>query len=205
MKKLLITIVCVMLGAAAVAQTEHLKFKGVPIDGTLEEYTAAIKQKGAKDLNNSNFQHFSHSSINLDMMEDKNIKIFVLDFAGYPNCNVVVRRLDNRNLIYKIEVFFQSKCPIGCMKDIYANLKNMLTQKYGKPKSSNEVIGTNLGDDYFTYEGFINGTNIYNSLFETNAGSIFIEIINERGVTVKATYTDYKNSKVVNKDILDDL
>ena len=81
----------------------------------------------------------------------------------------------------------------------------MLTQKYGNPKSSNEVIDTSLRNDYFIYDGFMNGTNIYNSLFETNSGSIFIEIINERGVTVKATYTDYKNSKVVNKDILDDL
>ena len=36
------------------AQSEHLKFKGVPIDGTLKEFTSKLEQKGFITLSREN-------------------------------------------------------------------------------------------------------------------------------------------------------
>lgn len=50
MKKIFLVIVSIMLTMTAFAQnkqeSEHLSFKGVPIDGTLKAYTEAMKSAG---------------------------------------------------------------------------------------------------------------------------------------------------------------
>ena len=42
MKKILVALMLVV-AMVANAQTEHLKFKGVPIDGTLSQYTQKMR------------------------------------------------------------------------------------------------------------------------------------------------------------------
>ena len=46
-KKVLLSLAFVVVALTAFAQTEseHLKFKGVPIDGTLREYVSKILEK----------------------------------------------------------------------------------------------------------------------------------------------------------------
>lgn len=67
------------LSSALLAHTEHLKFKGIPIDGTLSEYVAA--------LSNQCF-----------ILLEKDGKIGALegDFAGYKDCIIFVSTLEIR-------------------------------------------------------------------------------------------------------------
>jgi len=64
------------------AQTsEHLSFKGIPIDGTLDQYVSKMKQSGFTNLST----------------KDGTV-LLSGDFAGYKNCIVGVSTLKHNDL-----------------------------------------------------------------------------------------------------------
>ena len=92
----------------------HLKFKGVPIDGTLKEFISRMERKG-----------FEHRS-SYDSKER-----LVGDFAGIKQCMVYVETLDNRDLVSRIIVEFPKQERWEELFGNYKNLKSMLMEKYG--------------------------------------------------------------------------
>ena len=54
--------------------TEHLKFKGVPIDGTLSEYVLKMKQAGFQLIET-----------------DDGVAVLEGEFAGYRDCMIGVK------------------------------------------------------------------------------------------------------------------
>lgn len=50
MKKFLIVAAAVLLSISALAQTEHLKFKGIPIDGEYKAFAQKLVQKGFRQV-----------------------------------------------------------------------------------------------------------------------------------------------------------
>ena len=78
MKELIISLLVSLMTLTSFAQTEspHLAFKGVPIDGTLNEYVQKMKQKGFDYLGTEN-----------------GIAILTGDFAAYKGCTVGVTTL----------------------------------------------------------------------------------------------------------------
>ena len=66
MKKLLISLFVILYTTIGQAQ-EHLTFKGVPIDGTLDTYVANMKKAGFTFIG-----------------ENDGIALLRGDFAGYP-------------------------------------------------------------------------------------------------------------------------
>ena len=69
--------------------SEHLTFKGVPIDGTLNEYVSKLKRSG-----------FTHIGI------ENGIAMLKGDFAAYKNCIIGVSTLKQKDLVSKIAVIF---------------------------------------------------------------------------------------------------
>ena len=91
----------------------HLKFKGVPIDGTLKEFISRMERKG-----------FEHRS-SYDSKER-----LVGDFAGIKQCTVYVETLDNSDLVSRISVEFPKQERWEELFDNYKTLKSMLMEKY---------------------------------------------------------------------------
>ena len=48
MKKTLLIVLCCLLSIAVQAQTEHLKFMGIPLNGTITTFQAKLQAKGVK-------------------------------------------------------------------------------------------------------------------------------------------------------------
>ena len=69
MRRFLTTIISLIFATAVFAQETHLKFKGVPIDGSLTEFVSKMKTAG-----------FTHTGT------DHGIASLKGDFAGYKNC-----------------------------------------------------------------------------------------------------------------------
>ncbi len=127
------------------AQTaEHLKFKGVPIDGTLEAYTEQMSLNGFILTSSQN-----------------GAALLSGDFAGFKDCEVGVSKLNQKNLVYKISVKFLDKSTWGGLNGDYQSLKSMLTEKYGKPtkelaKFETSYIPNNDNDPFYvTLHGII--------------------------------------------------
>ena len=72
---------------AMMEKSSHLKFKGVPIDGTLKEFTTRMKRKGFKSVGS-----------------DDGLEILQGDFAAFKECVIYVSTLDDKDLVSRISV-----------------------------------------------------------------------------------------------------
>lgn len=127
MKTFFLTITFALTTIFSIAQTsEHLSFKGVQIDGKLDEYVSKMKQNG-----------FTH------LGTEKGIAILNGDFAGYKNCNVGVSTLSSNDLVYKISVLLPEQDKWSGLSSNYFELKQMLIEKYGNPKDVVEKFDGN--------------------------------------------------------------
>lgn len=90
MKKILVIMMAIMMYVTSFAQTtEHMKFKGVPMEGTLQTFTNKLKAKG--------FTPFG--------VQD-GVSLLKGEFAGYKDCTVVAVA-DKSGMICKVTVGFQ--------------------------------------------------------------------------------------------------
>lgn len=192
MKRILISIVAVALSLAAFAQTEskHLTFKGVPIDGTLNQFVANIKAKGFVGVVNKDGTAALQG-----------------DFAGYKGCNIIVSTLQNKDLVSRIGVVFPECERWGTLEGNYLKLKEMLTTKYGEPAEVVEEFQLPPDDDYLKmYELKLDLCN-YQTLFCTEKGDIVLKLIHGDfdACYVLLGYYDKINGLEVEAAAMDDL
>ncbi len=117
MKNFLLFIAAMLCYVASAAQTEskHMTFKGVPIDGTLEECVSRLEKVG-----------FTH------LWTDDGTAMLQGDFAGYKECKIDVFTCSNSK-VYGIGIEFPIQNDWTSLEANYQHLKNMLIAKYNKP------------------------------------------------------------------------
>ena len=196
MKKIIITLslLMVLMTSSFAQSSEHLKFKGVPIDGTLNEYVNKMKQAG--------FYY--------EATED-GIALLSGEFAGYSDCIVGVKTLQKLNLVHEIVVLFPSQDKWAGLNYDYERLKTMLTKKYGEPDECIERFNApsymTMDDNAKMYQVESNNCEYY-SKYDTNNGSISLTISNdgyEFGCRVKLFYSDKTNSAIFDDAVMEDL
>lgn len=180
--------------SVAMEQSTHLKFKGVPIDGPLEQFVARMVRKG--------FEVTSAREEEVVRLEG--------DFAGFKQCEVYVSTLDNQNLVSRITVWFPIQDQWKNLYGDYKTLKEMLTEKYGKPTSCVErftgYLG-NSGDDFYRMHAVSNDRCKYVTRFSGDEGDIILSI-EHRGYSscfVQLVYQDKENGREVRNTAIDDL
>ena len=197
MKKLLLTTMCLFAICFSYAQTnetnteQHLKFKGIPIDGTPSEFGAKLKANG-----------FIY-----DETLDGN-SWYKGSFAGYNNCDVVVK--STNNLVYEVVVLFPKDYSWNQLNNTYSSLKEMLTTKYGNPESIEKFENTpsyvNIEDDNNKYREVGFNRCVYHSSFCSlvdGFGIIGLEI--KSTCRVGLHYNDYYNEKKKKSTAINDL
>jgi hypothetical protein len=183
--------VAISFGQVKPDSSKHLSFKGVPIDGTLTEYVAKMKESG-----------FTHKSTK------DGTAILEGDFAAYKNCTVGVSTLTQKDLVSKIVVNFPACETWSSLSSNYFNLKELLTEKYGKPsKSIEEFQSYTPDDDGYKISKVKMDACKYHTTFETKKGTIQLAIgnIKSRSCFVTLAYFDKINSESIKKQALDDL
>ena len=113
MKKLLLTLLICLFSLTALAQ-EHLKFKGVPINGSLSSFVSAMKAKG----------------LTISPLDSKyDSTIMDGDFAGMSDCQFIIIATKN-NVPAKVIVVGPAVKSWYSLKGDYKKLKESLTAKY---------------------------------------------------------------------------
>jgi hypothetical protein len=171
---------------------EHMTFKGVPIDGTLDAFVLKMKQKG--------FTPF---------VSENGMTALTGDFAAYKGCTLVVATLENKDLVSRIMVLFPETDSWPFLASNYFNLKELLTEKYGKPSEIVEKFDSysEPKDD----NAKMNQVNMnrckYYTTYETDNGSIELSIENTDylGGLVSLKYSDNLNGEIIRAKALDDL
>ena len=191
MKNLLLSIfVALVISSSAFAQSEHLAFKGIPIDGTLEEYVANLKSV-----------QFRVSELKKDEAR------LIGNFAGYKDCTVTVSSIMPRNLVNEITVCFPYVYQWSTLIDNYNELKQMLTQKYDKPlQQTFDLSYYDLLGDSSKFRALSDGEIIIRCSFVTSKGTIQMWIEGfRRSAAIKIKYTDKVNTETVKADAYNDL
>lgn len=176
---------------AALSASPHLKFKGVPIDGTLKAFVRRMKRKGFR---------VSGSGDGTARLEG--------DFAGSKECTVLVSTIEGKDLVCTITVLFADQDKWADIYADYSNLKELLTEKYGKPASCVEKFqsATAQGDDYMKMVQVELSKCNYQTVFCTAAGTVALSISHEGARNcAKLVYADKTNSASVRQHALDDL
>ncbi len=171
---------------------EHLSFKGIPIDGRLEQYVYKMKKSG-----------FSH------LITEDGSALFQGDFAGYKDCYVGVNTYKQIDIVNKVIVLFPDRDTWSSLSGNYFNLKEMLTEKYGKPSDVVEEFDgySKPRDDNMKMLAVLSDRCIYYSIWETAVGEIqlSIENISFQSSFVRLGYYDKINSEIIRAKALDDL
>lgn len=173
-------------------ESEHLKFKGVPIDGTLELFVGRMKYLG--------FQQLEYHDGTATMGGD---------FADFKECTVIVNTLMDKDLVSKVIVLFPERTKWEQLESDYLHLKELLSQKYGKPKSCTEKFvfkSYEDRDDSHKIYALEDDRCTYTSFFSTNKGNIVLSITHGNWhCYTSLAYYDRLNSEVIQEHALDDL
>lgn len=174
------------------AESDHLKFKGVPVDGTLELFVGRMKNFGFSQL-----EYHDGTAI----MEG--------DFADYKGCMLVVNTLRSKDLVNKVTVAFPDREKWGQLEGDYSHIKSLLTEKYGKPESCTEKFQFKSyedRDDKHKIYALEDDRCTYTSHFYTDKGDIVLSITHGKWhCYVSLLYEDKLNSGVIQEHALGDL
>jgi hypothetical protein len=192
MKKLFVFLFAVFPFVTIHAQ-EHLVFKGVPIDGTLDAYVANMEKAGFTYLG-----------------DDDGIAVLQGDFAGFRNCKIGVVTLESMDIVNRISVLFDTHDNWSDLYDNYSSLKEMLTKKYGEYDECIEKFdGYEPRDDGMRMVCLYRDQCKYYTIWETDKGTIELDIIKRsargRGGAVGLHYWDRINTDLVQEKALEDL
>lgn len=189
MKKIFLAFISLIIAISSFAQDAHLKFKGVPIDGTLPEFVNKMKAAG-----------FTH------LGTDNGMAALQGDFAGYKNCTIGVYTIKPLNIVSMIGVIFQNRDNWTDLENDYNFFKEMLTEKYGAPEVVvEEFERTPQDSNDKLYELKMNRCT-WASGFQTELGEIELAIECQNFQTcVILRYRDKINTEKVRKQALEDL
>lgn len=190
-RRTLITIVLVHLALCVFAQNEHLSFKGVPIDGTLNHYVQEMRQKGFTLVKTG-----------------KSEAILRGDFAGIKGCEVGVYTLDAMDLVSNIGVIFPYQITWARLEGDYQSLKRNLTSKYGRPTECVEKFDNKYVDDDSDRMYALEFDKChYYTIWSTELGDIELSLQRDESLRcyVFLKFFDRLNSNAVQDIIMEDL
>lgn len=192
MKRLLMLIITLSLCGGGILKAQHLTFKGIPITGTLKEFTNAMVQKG--------FHH--------ELTQD-GVALFSGDFAGYKDCSIGVLTLHNQDMVNRVSVFFSDHDTWSSLQHQYEILKSLLTKKYGDPAEWSERFTSMLiTSDYDKISALRSGEYYWYTKFITENGEIRVSLVEGMEYhtgRVCLIYYDKTNTEKARQAAFDDL
>lgn len=193
MKKLLSIVLLIALLTPVFSQSSnHMTFKGIPIDGNLSDFTTKMKQKGFSYLGTQD-----------------GIALFNGEFAAFKDCTIGVISSKSTSTVSKVAVMFPECDTWSRLYGNYSQLKDMLTQKYGEPTENIERFDSysEPRDDNSRLHELRMDRCKYVTVWETEKGDIELTIDHSDFYScfVRLSYWDKINTEKVTSSAIDDL
>lgn len=178
--------------------TEHLKFMGIPIDGSPKSFANQLKSKG----------------FTFDSSSNPDIIWMTGTFAGISNSNVLIYKSPSSANVYKVRVVFPGQDSWSQIEIRYKKFKDWLSQKYLLIESKEEFQGYSPERDSSKMTKLILGDCNYWSTYGagtlngTFLGSVYLDLMSISGEDkgyVRIEYEDYLNGENAEQGFLDDL
>ena len=116
MKRLLLFSIVCMLAIASSAQTEHVKFMGIPIDGTINQFQQKLQAKGIK---------YNQA---LSRLSPNGSRVFDGKHEGDNACITVIYNV-NTKIVYSVGVVYVYNTPEAALEK-FKQIADSLNEKY---------------------------------------------------------------------------
>lgn len=189
MKQLIITLLLVVC-TVCTAQTQYMKFKGIPIEGNTDSFVKKLIEKG-----------YSYEG------KEYGVVILMGEFITIPNCIVGVQSYSDRDQVSSVTVIFPEKNSWNMISMSYYNLKNLLSEKYGTPTNCLEQFSdSEPSTDFLKFQALLDGRCNYLSVFSCKNGEVQLTIGKNSNNTASIFLVyDKTNSIETRKKMMDDL
>lgn len=137
---------------------EHLTFKGIPLEGSMDSFCQKLEAKGYIVLDRNNTLTVLHG-----------------DFTGYPATIRITATDDGKN-VFAVCVIFDSSRDWRTLVNTYDHYKDLYTIKYGQPKLQKEHNPSNSNSNAVLMLKLEEGTVEYFCIWETKGGEIKLTI-----------------------------
>lgn len=192
MKRLLLSIVFALcaIGLSSAQEPEHLKFKGIPIEGSIDDFGRKLVAEG--------FSQIAKNAYKGKFMRS--------------DCTVVLVAADN-GMIWRVAIAFGDVKTWSTLRSSFEGYVDLYKEKYGQPtkitktftgyyadlvRSNPNVAMSAIDDDACNY----------NAYWKLKQGSIDMSIVkgkSYRSGAIIITYTDDTNKAVVRSADLDEI
>lgn len=170
---------------------EHLSFKGIPIEGNLEQFCKKLEADGFTKITS-----------------ERDIAVFTGYFAS-QFVQVGVGATDDGQNVHTVGVLFDESDEWNLLVNTYDYLKSLYTRKYGDPKVSIENNPSSSDNNVSKMFKLSSGEVTYGSGWQLKEGSI--ELLIEKSATtygygnVKVFYRDTQNIEARIQNDLNDI
>lgn len=189
MKKLFIAFMLCIASMSFAQVSGHMKFMGIPMEGTVEQFVSKLKAKGM-----------------VYMGTNDGVTLLQGEFAATKSCVIGVTKMEDANKVNMVAVIFPSKETWGSLSEQYYTLKDMLTEKYGEPESTEQFKRDNLSD-FMKFHGIYDDEATFISEYTCDNG--YIQLSMKKMDTLKCSvflrYIDNSNAEETRQRIMDDL
>lgn len=189
MRKLIASFAFLVVALTSYAQSgsEHLTFKGIPIEGSMTEFCQKLKAKGFTSIGSEN-----------------DLALFVGDFTG-RNATIGVTTTDDGKNVYAVFVFFDPSGEWNTLVNTYDYYKELYTRKYGNPTISKEKNPAHSDSNIALMAEVHQGTVVWGSTWEVTGGYIELSIEKTSDFYEGVVVIFYRDSQNVETKILKDL
>ena len=189
MKKLIVSFAFVLIALTSYAQSssEHLTFKGIPIEGSMTEFCQKLKAKGFTSIGSEN-----------------NLALFMGDFTG-RNATIGVTATDDGKSVFAVAVLFDPSGEWNTLVNTYNYYKDLYTRKYGNPTISKEKNPAHSDSNTALMAEVHQGTVVWGSAWEVTGGNIELSIEKTSGIYEGMVMIRYRDSQNVETKIQKDL
>lgn len=189
MRRLISLFAFMIITLTSYAQTnsEHLTFKGIPIEGSMNTFCQKLKAKGFTSIGREN-----------------NLALFTGNFTG-QDATIGVKATDDGKNVFAITVIFDSSGEWNTLIDTYNYYKDLYTRKYGKPTISKEKNPAHSDSNTSLMAEVYQGTVVWGSLWEVTGGDIELSIEKTSRIYEGVVVIRYRDSINIEAKIQKDL
>ena len=189
-KRFIFSVVAVLLSVTLNAQTPHLKFKGIPIDGEYKAFSQKLIQKGFKQVD------ISSDGI-----------VLIGNFMATPGVMVLVYPDPTSKAVSMVSAMIDAGDSWAQIESKYYDVIDTYKEKYGEPSEHVEEFTTEVyNSDSWRKNALQDGQCNFKTFWDTEGGRIVIypTYFNFKYYIV-CSYVDEQNIKALRQTIIDDI
>lgn len=179
-----------IISALAFSQNKHMTFKGIPMEGTLNNFVQKLKAKG-----------FLYKGTT------DGVALLTGEFATMKGCAIFVNRFSEKDQVNAVIVAFPEAKTWNEITTDYYHLAELLTEKYGEPVTEERFLNYEPSDPYLKFHTILNDECIFTKEFNVENGRIILTMkkVTFNSASVILKYFDDVNSDQIRKKMLEDL